>query len=76
VLPIDVDTRKWDMLADTSLMHQLQNGKTNLLFVCCLAPNKRQENFLEAFALYLTIETNYAHLKIESKYLNLLLYFL
>jgi hypothetical protein len=59
LLPIDVYTRKWDMLTDNSLMHQIENGKNNLLFVCCLALNKRQEYLLEAFVHYLTRETNY-----------------
>jgi glycosyltransferase involved in cell wall biosynthesis len=56
VLPIAVDPRKWDMPADASLMQQLQDGKTNLLFVGRIAPNKCQEHLLEAFAYYLTME--------------------
>ncbi|NEQ22979.1 MAG: glycosyltransferase family 4 protein [Microcoleus sp. SIO2G3] len=56
VLPIAVDPKKWDMAADAALMQQLQDGKTNLLFVGRLAPNKRQEHLLEAFAHYLTME--------------------
>lgn len=56
VLPIAVDPQKWDMLADASLMQQLQDGKTNLLFVGRIAPNKRQEHLLEAFAHYLTMD--------------------
>jgi glycosyltransferase involved in cell wall biosynthesis len=56
VLPIAVDPRKWDMPADASLMQQLQDGKTNLLFVGRIAPNKCQEHLLEAFAHYLTMD--------------------
>lgn len=56
VLPIAVDPKKWDMPADAALMQQLQDGKTNLLFVGRLAPNKRQEHLLEAFAHYLTMD--------------------
>jgi glycosyltransferase involved in cell wall biosynthesis len=56
VLPIAVDPKKWDMAADAALMQQLQDGKTNLLFVGRLAPNKRQEHLLEAFAHYLTMD--------------------
>ena len=56
VLPIAVDPRKWDMPADASLMQQLQDGKTNLLFVGRVAPNKCQEHLLEAFAYYLTMD--------------------
>lgn len=56
VLPIIVDPHKWDILPDTSLMQQLQDGKTNLLFVGRIAPNKRQEHLIEAFAHYLTMD--------------------
>jgi len=56
VLPIAVDPKKWDIPADATLMQQLQDGKTNLLFVGRLAPNKRQEHLLEAFAHYLTMD--------------------
>jgi len=44
------------MPADASLMQQLQDGKTNLLFVGRVAPNKCQEHLLEAFAYYLTMD--------------------
>jgi glycosyltransferase involved in cell wall biosynthesis len=56
VLPIAVDPKKWDIPADAVLMQQLQDGKANLLFVGRLAPNKRQEHLLEAFAHYLTMD--------------------
>lgn len=56
VLPIAVDPKKWDMPADETLMQKLQDGKSNLLFVGRLAPNKRQEHLLEAFAHYLTMD--------------------
>lgn len=56
VLPIGVNPKKWDMPADAALMQKLQDGKTNLLFVGRLAPNKRQEHLLEAFAHYLTMD--------------------
>ncbi len=56
VLPIIIDPQKWDMIADASLMQQLQDGKTNLLFVGRIAPNKRQEHLIESFAHYLTMD--------------------
>lgn len=56
ILPIIIDPKKWDSNADTSLMEQLQDGKTNLLFVGRIAPNKRQEHLIEAFAHYLTMD--------------------
>ncbi|MBD1905967.1 glycosyltransferase [Funiculus sociatus GB2-A5] len=56
VLPIAIDPRKWDLPADGALMRQLQDGKANLLFVGRMAPNKRQDHLLEAFAHYLTMD--------------------
>lgn len=56
VLPIAINPKKWDMPADETLMKKLQDGKANLLFVGRLAPNKRQEHLLEAFAHYLTMD--------------------
>ncbi|MGB6295167.1 MAG: glycosyltransferase [Rivularia sp. (in: cyanobacteria)] len=58
VLPIVIDPSKWDIPADAELMHKLQDGKTNLLFVGRLAPNKRQDDLIEAFAHYLTMDCN------------------
>lgn len=56
VLPIAVAPQKWDTPADAPLMAQLQDGKSNLLFVGRLAPNKRQDDLVEAFAHYLTLD--------------------
>lgn len=58
VLPIAVDPKKWDITPDASLMEQLQDGKSNLIFVGRIVPNKRQEHLIEAFAHYLTIDRN------------------
>lgn len=56
VLPIATNPSKWDIPADAELMQQLQDGKANLLFVGRLAPNKRQDQLIEAFAHYLTMD--------------------
>lgn len=56
VLPIIVDPSKWDMPADATLMDQLQDGKSNLLFVGRIAPNKCQTHLIEAFYHYLTMD--------------------
>ncbi|MFP5268873.1 glycosyltransferase [Coleofasciculus sp.] len=56
VLPIIVDPSKWDMAADATLMEQLQDGKSNLLFVGRIAPNKCQTHLLESFYHYLTMD--------------------
>lgn len=52
VLPIIIEPDKWSIEPATSLMERLQDGKTNLLFVGRLAPNKRQDRLLEAFTHY------------------------
>jgi glycosyltransferase involved in cell wall biosynthesis len=52
VLPIAVDPAKWDMPADSELMEQLQDGRTNILFVGRVAPNKKQDHLVRCFHLY------------------------
>nr|MBA3320979.1 glycosyltransferase [Pyrinomonadaceae bacterium] len=52
VLPIIIDPAKWNFAPDAALMDQLQDGQTNLLFVGRIAPNKRQDQLVEAFARY------------------------
>jgi len=56
VLPIIVDPSQWDMPADATLMEQLQDGKSNLLFVGRIAPNKCQIHLVESFYHYLTMD--------------------
>lgn len=56
VLPIAIDPRKWNRLPDSTLMEQLQDGKSNLLFVGRITPNKCQEQLVEAFYYYLTMD--------------------
>lgn len=56
VLPIAVDPSKWNRLPDSALMEQLQDGKSNLLFVGRITPNKCQEQLVEAFYYYLTMD--------------------
>jgi glycosyltransferase involved in cell wall biosynthesis len=56
VLPIAVDPGKWNISASATLMEQLQDGKSNLLFVGRITPNKCQEQLVEAFYYYLTMD--------------------
>ena len=56
VLPIIVDPARWNIPADSDLMSQLQDGRANLLFVGRIAPNKKQDELLKAFADYLLID--------------------
>jgi glycosyltransferase involved in cell wall biosynthesis len=52
VLPIICDPAKWNLRADAALMDRLQDGRINLLFVGRIAPNKKQDELIEAFAEY------------------------
>jgi glycosyltransferase involved in cell wall biosynthesis/ADP-heptose:LPS heptosyltransferase len=52
VLPLCVDPARWNMRPDQGLMDKLQDGRTNILFVGRLSPNKRQEDLIIAFAHY------------------------
>lgn len=58
VLPIIVDPQKWDIPADPTLMRKLQDGKNNIIFVGRIAPNKKQDDLVKAFADYLTIDAD------------------
>ncbi|HVF71486.1 MAG TPA: glycosyltransferase [Chthoniobacterales bacterium] len=53
VLPLAVDPAKWALHPDPALMTQLQDGRTNILFVGRFAPNKKQDDLIRAFAHYL-----------------------
>jgi glycosyltransferase involved in cell wall biosynthesis len=56
VMPIVVDPDRWNIVADQDLMRRLQDGKANLLFVGRIAPNKKQDQLVEAFARYLAMD--------------------
>lgn len=58
ILPICVDPNKWNIEPDLELMAQLQDGRSNLLFVGRLSPNKRQHELIEAFYHYLTMDVH------------------
>ena len=52
VLPIAIEPGKWNVPADPGLMRLLQDGRTNVLFVGRVAPNKCQHDLVAAFARY------------------------
>lgn len=56
VLPLMVSPDKWNIDPDENLMRDLQDGRTNLLFVGRSAPNKRQDALVEIFAGYLKLD--------------------
>ena len=56
VLPICIDPAHWASSADAELMARLQNGRTNILFVGRIAPNKKQDRLIRAFYHYLHLD--------------------
>ncbi len=56
VLPISVDPQKWNFPPDPTLMAALQDGKTNILFVGRIAPNKKQDHLIAVFKDYLSFD--------------------
>jgi glycosyltransferase involved in cell wall biosynthesis len=56
VLPIAVDPAKWSAPADEALMERLQDGRTNILFVGRISPNKKQDDLVRAFQRFLVAD--------------------
>jgi len=52
LMPICVDPAKWNLPAPVHWMYELQDGRTNILFVGRLAANKCQHDLVRAFAVY------------------------
>lgn len=58
VLPLIIDPDRWNIAPDEKLLTRLQDGRTNLLFVGRIAPNKQQGRLIEAFRYYLDLDPN------------------
>lgn len=58
VLPIIVNPDRWRIEEDKELLERLQDGRTNILFVGRISPNKRQDQIIEAFAHYKQLDSN------------------
>jgi glycosyltransferase involved in cell wall biosynthesis len=56
VMPLPVDPGVWTIRADQTVMEELQDGRTNLLYVGRMAPNKKQDDLIRAFESYLSFE--------------------
>lgn len=52
VLPIIIPFEDYDKNADEDTVRELDDGLTNVLFVGRIAPNKKQEDIIRAFACY------------------------
>ena len=51
IMPICVDPAKWNIPAATPVMFELQDGRTNILFVGRVVANKCQHDLIRAFGL-------------------------
>ena len=49
VLPLAIDPRMWDHSPDAGVIRAMRDGPLNVLFVGCIAPNKKQEDLVAAF---------------------------
>lgn len=56
IAPICVDPREWDMLADSSLIAALQDGRVNIVYAGAFAEFDHLAELIEAFLHYLTLE--------------------
>ncbi len=52
VLPLVIDPPSWDGSINDSLLKQYRDGKTNILFVGRIAPNKKFEDLIRTFYYY------------------------
>ena len=52
IMPICVDPAKWNIPTPVNRMFELQDGRTNILFVGRIVSNKCQHDLIEAFAVY------------------------
>lgn len=52
VMPICVDPAKWNISTPAHRMFELQDGRTNIIFVGRIVANKCQHDLIQAFSLY------------------------
>ena len=52
VLPLIIDYDKYRTPPNPAVVRRLSDGRTNVLFVGRISPNKRQEDVIKAFAFY------------------------
>ena len=56
ILSIPIDPDKWKLPPDPQVMNRYQDGRTNILFVGRVVPNKCQHHLIEAFEYYLKLD--------------------
>ncbi|MDQ6625855.1 MAG: glycosyltransferase [Verrucomicrobiota bacterium] len=52
LLPLVVEPSKWSLRPDAATMARLLDGRTNILFVGRMTPNKKQDDLIVSFARY------------------------
>ncbi|HSE32729.1 MAG TPA: glycosyltransferase [Pyrinomonadaceae bacterium] len=58
VLPIIINPDRWNIEGDSEVLARLQNRRTNVLFVGRIAPNKKQDRLIEAFAHFRKLDSS------------------
>jgi glycosyltransferase involved in cell wall biosynthesis len=56
VLPICINPEKWAFPPEPELMCKLSDGRTNIIFVGRIAPNKKQDDLIAGFAHYVALD--------------------
>lgn len=56
ILPLAVDEARFALDPDWDLVRRYDDGRTNLLFVGRISPNKRQDDLIKTFAYYKRID--------------------
>ncbi|KJR43373.1 group 1 glycosyl transferase [Candidatus Magnetoovum chiemensis] len=58
VLPFIIDPDKFSAKANSDIMDKFQDGKTNILYVGRISPNKCQDELIRVFSRYLELDKN------------------
>lgn len=58
LFPLTIDPLKWDIRQDDRLKSKLLDGRTNILFVGRIAPNKCQHDLVEWFSEYILLDAS------------------
>ena len=56
ILPLAIEPAKWSFPPDAGILEQMQDGRTNILFVGRFAPNKKQDDLIRVFSHYLEFD--------------------
>lgn len=75
VLPILIPFKDYEQQPNKRVLEQFQDGRTNIIFTGRIAPNKKQEDIIAAFALYKKYYDSEARLFLVGDYLGMEQYY-